>query len=268
MTKREALNGKPYAGNPHVRFDEGEAASTATSRRGSLLYNLSTVVFSILTVLMPLDSFAAKGGYLEDAVSAPGKRSSTLPEVLLIGDSIRIGYCAAVAEALKGKAEVRWPKGNCQNSQTILIALPRWRGLVASPKVVQFNCGHWDAACWDGDEDAITSVDEYARNIRKIIRRIRRYWPETKIVFATTTPLNPDPNGRKGRNSRTTESIRRYNEAALAVAESEGIVVNDLFSVTEKWPSSDYSDYCHFNRQAAKRLGRIVAERLVKEVCP
>ena len=40
MTKREALNGKPYAGNPHVRFDEGEAASTATSRRGSLLYKL------------------------------------------------------------------------------------------------------------------------------------------------------------------------------------------------------------------------------------
>jgi len=38
VTKREALNGKPYAGNPHVRFDEGEAASTATSRRGSLLY--------------------------------------------------------------------------------------------------------------------------------------------------------------------------------------------------------------------------------------
>ena len=37
MTKREAFNGKPYAGNPHVRFDEGEAAST-TPRRGSLLY--------------------------------------------------------------------------------------------------------------------------------------------------------------------------------------------------------------------------------------
>ena len=34
MTKRESLNGKPYAGNPHVRFDEGEAASTATPRLG------------------------------------------------------------------------------------------------------------------------------------------------------------------------------------------------------------------------------------------
>ena len=48
MTKREALNGKPYAGNPHVRFDEGEAASTATSRRGSLLYK------TFFLMLMPV----------------------------------------------------------------------------------------------------------------------------------------------------------------------------------------------------------------------
>ena len=37
-TTRKALNGKPYAGNPHVRFDEGEVASAAMPRRGSLLY--------------------------------------------------------------------------------------------------------------------------------------------------------------------------------------------------------------------------------------
>ena len=34
----KVLEGKPYAGNPHVRFDEGEVASVATPRRGSLLY--------------------------------------------------------------------------------------------------------------------------------------------------------------------------------------------------------------------------------------
>ena len=39
MTTGKALNGKPYAGKPHVRFDEGEVASAATPRRGSLLYN-------------------------------------------------------------------------------------------------------------------------------------------------------------------------------------------------------------------------------------
>ena len=34
-----ALRGKPDAGNPHVRFDEGEVASAETPRRGSLLYS-------------------------------------------------------------------------------------------------------------------------------------------------------------------------------------------------------------------------------------
>ena len=37
-----ALRGKPDAGNPHVRFDEGEVASAATPRRGSLLYKTRT----------------------------------------------------------------------------------------------------------------------------------------------------------------------------------------------------------------------------------
>ena len=38
MATGKALNGKPDAGNPHVRFDEGEVAPAATPRRGSLLY--------------------------------------------------------------------------------------------------------------------------------------------------------------------------------------------------------------------------------------
>ena len=39
MATGKAFDGKPYAGNPHVRFDEGEVAPAATPRRGSLLYN-------------------------------------------------------------------------------------------------------------------------------------------------------------------------------------------------------------------------------------
>ena len=39
-----APRGKPDAGNPHVRFDEGEVAPAATPRRGSLLYNTTYTV--------------------------------------------------------------------------------------------------------------------------------------------------------------------------------------------------------------------------------
>ena len=39
-----APRGKPDAGNPHVRFDEGEVAPAATPRRGSLLYDKKQMV--------------------------------------------------------------------------------------------------------------------------------------------------------------------------------------------------------------------------------
>ena len=49
-----ALRGKPYAGNPHVRFDEGEVASAATPRRGSLLYRARIIAVStVVTVILP-----------------------------------------------------------------------------------------------------------------------------------------------------------------------------------------------------------------------
>ena len=44
MKTKIVLNGKSYAGNPRVRFDEGDVASAATSRRGSLLYKHSNLV--------------------------------------------------------------------------------------------------------------------------------------------------------------------------------------------------------------------------------
>ena len=57
--KNAALSGKPYAGNPHVRFDEGEVASVATPRRGSLLYRTWCVLGAACAAV--LEALAAGG---------------------------------------------------------------------------------------------------------------------------------------------------------------------------------------------------------------
>lgn len=199
-------------------------------------------------------------GYLEDEFKNASVNCTGRPEILLIGDSILMGYRESVRDALKEVADVRWPNGNCANSQNVLIQLSQWKGLVSAPKVVQFNCGHWDVSHWDGDEGPITSLEEYGRNVRLIIRRLRRWYPGATIVFATTTPMNP--NGTCGKNVRTTAEIRRYNEMAVTVVKEEGALVNDLFAVAERWPSSDYVDYCHYGIEARERLGRYVTKFL------
>ena len=65
MTTGKTLKGKPYAGNPHVRFDEGEVASAATPRRGSLLYNTKKLIaVAAVAVSAALPSWAANGTWV------------------------------------------------------------------------------------------------------------------------------------------------------------------------------------------------------------
>jgi len=89
---------------------------------------------------------------------------------------------------------------------------------------------------------------------------LRELFPHAKIVFATTTTMNPS--GQIGINPRTNEEISRYNEIASAVAAKNGIAVNDLFALTKDWDSSYYKDYCHFTDESNEILGRAVAETL------
>ena len=217
----------------------------------------------LIAVAVAVAAFGAgaANAHLEERTSEAAAAVSALPEIYLIGDSIRMGYCGDVAQELEGKAAVKWPGCNCANSQNILINLGYWRKFASSPKVIQFNCGHWDVSHWDGDEDSITSIDEYRKNVRLIIRRLRRYYPGATIVYATTTPMNPS--GLKGGNRRTTEEIRRYNAVGVEVAKAEDVLVNDLFALTEKWPATDWADYCHFNAAANVRLGKAVATFLM-----
>ena len=54
MTTLKVLHGKLklYAGNPHVRFDEGEVAPAAKPRRGSLLYKKLLIILGAAVMAM------------------------------------------------------------------------------------------------------------------------------------------------------------------------------------------------------------------------
>ena len=203
--------------------------------------------------------------YVENCnANAQFQCSEIQKNVFLIGDSIRQGYCAMVKEELSPDAQVFYVSDNCRNTQYVITNLKTWANMFSNPSmvdIVHFNCGHWDIAHWCGGELPLTSEQEYKRNIKIIIDMIRKLFPNAKIIFATTTTMNP--NGTIGINPRTTAEIARYNDIAVSVLEGD-VVVNDLFAVTNDWDSDCYADYCHFTTDAFKELGKAVAEALKK----
>lgn len=196
----------------------------------------------------------------EGAPAAQNQRASDgRKNVLLIGDSIRMGYCQTVRQELSDVANVFFPEENCRDTHYVMTSMRAWLNLCPPEDVdlVQFNCGHWDIAHWNGEEQSLTSLPQYAESIGRIIEQLRRNCPHAQIVFATTTPMNPD--GSMGVNPRSTEEIRRYNDAARAVAQEKQVIVLDLFAQTADWGTEDYADYCHYTPAAFERLGRAVA---------
>ena len=181
--------------------------------------------------------------------------SKDKPNIFLIGDSIRLGYCETVKNTISDIANVFYVGDNCRNTQYVITNLCGWQHKFNCPQlvdIVHFNCGHWDIAHWSGSDASLTSEDEYSKNINTIIVMLRKLFVNAKIVFATTTPMNP----------RTNSEIERYNRIAVNVAESNGISVNDLNEFCRDWDSRYYADYCHFTKTAFECLGKEISLRL------
>ena len=191
------------------------------------------------------------------------KCSNEKKNIFLIGDSIRKGYCAHTKEALKDKAEVFYFEDNCRSSQYIIFSMKKWAGMfddTSKVDVVQFNCGQWDTAHWNGYELSLTSESEYAKNIRMIIFLIKNFFPNAIVVFATTSPMNPD--GQNGLNPRSNAEVTRYNELALEVTKDCNIPVIDVNAFMRDWESEKFKDSCHLTDLSNKELGNFVAAQL------
>ena len=152
-----------------------------------------------------------------------------LPRVLLIGDSISIGYTLAVRAQLAGRANVHRPAENCGPTVLGLARLDAWLG--DGPwAVIHFNFGLHDLKYLDEQGNyvppdrghVVATPEQYAQNLRAMVARLRR--TGARLIFATTTPV---PAGCLG---RVEGSDQAYNAAALRVMQELGVTVDDLGS--------------------------------------
>lgn len=178
--------------------------------------------------------------------------------VVLLGDSIRLGYCERVKACLEG-VSVYYPEENCRNTQYLLTQLSGYAAALDPKTVVSvlFNCGHWDAAHFGGSSESLTSEEEYRRNLGILVHRLRALFPKASLFFATTTPMNPKAG--EDRNPRTNEEIDRYNTVAREVMKREGVEVLDLNAFTRAFSEESFADGCHFTKEASRLLGDRVA---------
>ncbi len=185
-----------------------------------------------------------------------------MKQIILIGDSIRIGYQDVVRRELGARAQVWTPDENGRDSRNVRAHLDAWL-IARQPAVVHLNCGLHDLKREFGASTYQVPRAEYATNVRHILERAQR---ETRahIIWATTTPVNQAWHHANKEFDRFEVDVVAYNETAGAIACELGIAIDDLYAVVTRAGRDDLllPDGVHYQPAGYELLGQSVAQAI------
>lgn len=187
-----------------------------------------------------------------------------MKNVLLVGDSIRVGYDKAVRKTLEGKANVYFAEDNSRFASYVLRHFHEYCELVPEKKV---DVIHWNAGLWDClrlfEEEPHTPKDVYAYYIERICIRIKKLYPDAKVIFATSTKVLSEQMSKDFK--RYNEEIEEYNKIAVDVVTKYGFAVDDLYAVSASLDDSVHSDPVHYYTPAGTEA---LTNQVVSSILP
>lgn len=194
-----------------------------------------------------------------------GCGKSTPKKILIIGDSISIGYTPFVESHFSDKATVKHNPGNAQHSSKGLANIKEWIG-DEQWDVVQINWGLWDI-CYrhpdskiKGHRDKVNgsvtnTVEEYSANLDSIVSIIKESTDAT-IIFVTTSFVPEKEPGRYAIDAV------QYNIAAKKIMAKHGIIVNDIYekSVPIHNKYNKGTGDVHYTKKGYEELSKIIID--------
>lgn len=205
----------------------------------------------------------------------------SLPNILILGDSISIGYTPFVKELMAGKANVVRPMlengepENCEGTTKGVKNIERWLANSGAGNsafqwdIIHFNFGlhdikHVDPVTGENSNDPKNpqqaELKQYKKNLEIIVEKLKT--SGAALIFATTTPY-PD---KVGSPLRDPGMSAKYNIAALKIMNRNEIIINDLYAfMLPRMSELQLPENVHFTPEGYEALARKVVER-IKEV--
>lgn len=217
----------------------------------------------------------AKAKRALDTALLPIEDISGLPRVLLIGDSISIGYTVAVREKLEGKANVHRPLSNCGPTIAGLERLDAWLATGGADKkwdVIHFNWGLHDLKYLGPNGENLAepgspgshrqvSPEDYRKTLGTLVARLQK--TGARLIWRSTTPV---PKGAKG---RVPGDAVVYNQIAGDVMAQAKVPVHDLYGFAlARLDRIQKPDDVHFTPEGSAILADDVVRVILETLQP
>ena len=226
--------------------------------------NRLSTVLSLLLVLGSLPSASAQQPAPPAKVKRPPNPAmdpiqdvAGLPRVLLIGDSISIGYTLPVRKLLEGKANVHRIPTNGGPTKNGVANIAKWLG-TGKWDVIHFNWGIHDLKYMPDGKRQVEPAD-YEANLRSLVATLKM--TGAKLIWATTTPI---PEGELN-PPRKFGQVNEYNDIAARVMAENGVAIDDLNArITPQLGTMQNPRDVHYTPAGSEYLAQQVAEEIGK----
>lgn len=190
---------------------------------------------------------------------APVADVAGLPRVLLIGDSISMGYTVPVQQLLAGKANVHRIPTNGGPTSRGLAGIDAWLG-EGKWDIIHFNWGIHDLKHMPDGKRQVEPAD-YEKNLRALVAKMKA--TGAKLIWASTTPI-PDPPLKP---ERTFGDVAEYNGIAAKVMKENGIPTDDLNTwMTPRFKELQTPQDLHYQSAGYDFLAEKVAAEIEKVI--
>ena len=189
------------------------------------------------------------------------EENPALPRVLLIGDSISVGYTPGVRKLLEGKANVlRIPVNGGPTSRGVEF-LDDWLG-AGKWDVIHFNFGLHDIKRMKNGKTDITAEwqvggEQYEKNLAALVQKLKA--TGARLIWASTTPV---PEGASGRIKGDEVIVNRIAEKVM---KKHGVEIDDLYGcVLPHLDKYQRPQNVHFTDEGSGFLAQKVAGSIEK----
>ena len=191
-----------------------------------------------------------------------------LPHVLIIGDSISIGYTLPTRAIIQGKVNLHRIPTNGGPTVKGLSEIEKWLGK-RKWDLIHFNWGLHDLKYMGKDGTNLVPKEkggvvqvplaEYEKNLEKLVIRMKK--SAKQLVWRNTTPIPP------GSRARYVGDSVKYNDAAARVMKKLKIPTLDLFTPSKK-NMKDWMKKAdvHYYPHGSKALAELVAKDILSKL--
>jgi len=190
-------------------------------------------------------------GFVED--------NPLLPNILLVGDSISMGYTVDVRQMFSGKANVYRIQGNGGDAVRFLTNYQRYLGAGTDWDLVHFNWGLHDIVrqapdnTYDSSYPPRYTPEQYRENLTNCIGILKS--TGAHLIWASTTPVPSNSTGRVTGDEVT------LNAVAADLMTAHDIEINDLYALMAAHPEDHNGPgNVHFTGVGYYRMAQQIAQ--------